>query len=105
MSRNFIADALPSPLIPSTSTGRVSFRCNPTGPASFDTYAANRGMIMKLLYLFLTVSFFSVACQAQRTALPAEVPADLSFDYRLGGGMNRSYREFSTENGVLAYEE
>ena len=60
---------------------------------------------MKLLYLFLTLSLFSAACNAQRSALPAEVPADLSFDYRLGGAMNRSYREFSIENGVLAYEE
>jgi hypothetical protein len=62
-------------------------------------------MIMKFLYLFLTLSFFSAACHAQRSALPTEVPADLSFDYRRGGAMNRSYREFSIENGVLAYEE
>jgi hypothetical protein len=62
-------------------------------------------MIMKLLYLFLTLWFVSAACHAQRTALPTELPADLSFDYRSGGAMNRSYREFSIENGVLAYEE
>ena len=60
---------------------------------------------MRLLYLLLTFSILSAACDAQRSALPADPGQHLSFEYHQGGAMSRSYRRFSIENGILSYEE
>jgi len=60
---------------------------------------------MKLLSLLLIIPVLCIACRAQRSALPAEMPAGLSVMFHQGGAMSRSYRKFEIEDGLLTYEE
>ena len=60
---------------------------------------------MKLLFFTVILSLLCMACHAQQTALPPEMPANFSVSYHQGGAMARSYRKFEIEDGVLSYEE
>ena len=60
---------------------------------------------MKLLSFLLVITFLCVACPAQSSALPKDIPAGLSVSYHQDGAMNRSSRKFEIENDVLSFEE
>ena len=60
---------------------------------------------MRLLVIIILSLILIEGCAAQETRLPAEMPEKISVSLNVSGGMSRSYKKITIDEGVLEFEE
>jgi hypothetical protein len=60
---------------------------------------------MKLLVVIMFSLFLIQSCRAQETRLPEEMPEEITVYLNVSGGMSRSYKKITIDEGVLEFEE